>query len=113
MASRRSADKLTKLAQVGTIVFFLIFVLVVGFGLNKMFNEIREITKGQQELILNLTAKSIQKNRETASVEKVSDQYVSKISFIKFKNETNHKIKALEKNLSLLRQRVRAMKNPL
>lgn len=106
-------DKWTKLAQVGTIVFFLVFVLVVGVGLNKMFNEIKEITKGQQELILNLTAKSIQKNRETTSVEKVSDQYVSKIAFIKYKNETNHEIKVLEKKLKLLRQRVRAMKSPL
>jgi hypothetical protein len=113
MAGRRSSDKLTKLAQVGTMVVFLVFVLVVGFGLDKMFNEIKEITKGQQELILNLTAKSIQKNRKTASVEEVSDQYVSKISFIKYKNETNHKIKALEKKLNLLRQRVRAMKSPL
>ncbi len=113
MAGRRSADKWTKLAQVGTVIIFLAFVLVVGVGLNKMFNEIREITKGQQELILNLTAKNMQNNGETASVEKVHEQYVSQISFIKYKNETNHEIKELEKKLNLLRQRVRAMKSPL
>lgn len=113
MAGRRSIDKWTKWIQVATVLFFLVFVITVGLGLSKMFNEIRVITKGQQALILNLTQKTMQKSEEPAVVQKSSEQFVSKISFIKYQNETRREMKDLRKKIDLLRQRVRALKSPL
>lgn len=113
MAGRRSGDKLTKWLQFGTVGLTLIFVVAVGFGLNEMFNEIKSITKGQQALILHLAQKSMQDNQEPVAKDKVADECVSKVSFIKYQNETNREIKELHKKLNLLRQRVRAMKSPL
>ncbi len=113
MTGRRSVDKWTKWTQIATVAFFLIFVIIIGIGLNIMFNEIRVITKGQQALILNLTQKNIQKKKVPAVSEKASDQCVSKVSFIKYKSETNQEIKELRKKLELLKQRIRALKSPL
>ena len=113
MAGRRSADVYTKWVQIATVLLALIFVIVVGIGLNRMFNEIKVITKGQQALILNLAQKNTQQTKKVVTKEKAADQCISKVTFIKYQNETNRDIKDLEKKLGLLRQRVRAMKNPL
>ena len=85
MASRRSADKWTKLIQATTVLLFLIFVIVTAYGLNEMFNEIKEITNIQQKLILTFTQSNVQKNEDVVKTEKVVDQLVSKIVFIKYK----------------------------
>ncbi|MBT4640081.1 MAG: hypothetical protein HOK67_02815 [Deltaproteobacteria bacterium] len=113
MASRRSADKWTKLIQATTVLLFLIFVIVTAYGLNEMFNEIKEITNIQQKLILTFTQSNVQKNEDVVKTEKVVDQLVSKIVFIKYKNETDRELKRLKKTVIRLKQKVKMMKNPL
>ena len=111
MAGRRNGEKWTKIFQATTIVIFLVFVLVTGYGLKQMFDEIREITIIQQELILNLTQNGIQKIKSEVETEKIDDQFVNKVVFIKYKNETDRKIKELEKMLDRLKKRMK-LKSP-
>jgi len=113
MTGRRSSDKWTKWIQSATVGLAILFVVAVGYGLSKMFNEIKIITAGQQELILNLAQKSTQEGDNRVGERKVAEESVSKISFIKFQNDTSREIKALQKKIDLLEQKVRSLKNPL
>ena len=113
MAGRRNTDKWTKLIQATTVFLFLIFVIVSAYGLNRMFNEIKEITKIQQELILNLSQENVKKTEDVTKTEKVVDQLVSKVVFIKYQTETDRKLKSLQKTVDRLNQRVKMLKNPL
>jgi len=113
MAGRRSTDKWTKLIQATTVFLFLVFVIVSAYGLNRMFNEIKEITKIQQELILNLSQENVKKTEQETKTEKVVDQFVSKVELIKYRNETDRKLKGLQKTVDRLKQKVKILKNPL
>ncbi len=113
MPGRRNADKWTKFIQATTVFLFLVFVIVSAYGLDKMFNEIKEITKIQQELILNLSQENVKKTEEVTKTEKVVDQFVSRVVFIKYQNETERKIKSLQKSVNRLKQKVKILKNPL
>lgn len=113
MTGRRKEDKWTKWVQVITVAFALVFVLAIGFGLIRMFNEIETITKGQQALILNLTQKHVQGTNTSDQPDKLSEECVNKITFIKYQNETSREIKDLKSELNRLKQRVRTMKSPI
>jgi len=113
MAGRRNSDKLTKWIQATTILLFLFFVIAVGYGLNRMFDEMNDITKGQQALILNLTQKGEPQTGTVTSMEKEVDQGVSQIAFIKYKNETDRELRELQKKVDLLDQKIKRMKSPL
>lgn len=111
MNGRRKVDKWNRSLQILTISLFLLFVIFIVYGVSRMISEVRMITVGQQELITRLSLQTEKKEVKKGSISDVN--YVQKKDFIRFKNESNREIKMLKKEISRLKMKIEALKNPL
>ncbi|MBU2509894.1 hypothetical protein KJ966_01085 [bacterium] len=86
-------------------IIITVFLILVLFGARQLLNEIRMISEGQQILILKLTEPERKKVDE--ETEENGDEYVSRIEYVKFKNETNKTIKDLTREISMIQTKLK------
>mgnify|MGYP006286416529 CR=1 FL=1 len=95
-------------------VLALLFIAVFVFGTTMIFKELRAISDGQQVLILKLTADSKPSTiAEAVQTEGQSDDAISKMEFVKFRNETRKAIRDLAKELRLVQTKLRMKRTVL
>lgn len=99
------------------IILTILVVLFLGFfiyGSRQIFNELRAISEGQKILILKLTANTPAREKviETAPTGESGD-YVSKVEFIKLRNESQKAISDLARELRLVQRKLRIKRTVL
>ncbi len=88
-----------------------VFVLLILLGAFQLFNEIRSISEGQERLISQLAEP--EKEKIVSETSALEGEVVSKIEFVKFKNETNKTIRDLTLEIRLIQTKLRMKKMSL
>lgn len=113
MAKLKRYPSLTKQGSVNpyktaSIILAALFVIGFFYGAIQIINELRSISEGQQILILKLAGGETQATEtENSSQDISSTDVVSKVEFIKFRNESRKKIRDLTKDLRLVQAKLR------
>ena len=117
MQRRYSTPSRTKSSGNGlkiiALIAFIIFLAAIVYGSAEVLSEIRSISQGQQILILKLTEGKTEKTETSEDVETISDDPVSKVEFIKFRNETNRVINDLTRDVELIQTKLKLRKTSL
>lgn len=99
------------------LISFVLFLILIIIGAYQALKEIRSISQGQQILILSLTdsgaKKRVDKTDTIGNEEISSDEVVSKVEFIKQRNEIRKVIKDLNYQIRLIQTKLRMKKMPL
>lgn len=94
--------------KIASIILAGLFVIGLFYGAIQIINELRSISEGQQILILKLAGEETQAAAsEDPSQDLSGSDAVSKVEFIKFRNETRKKIRDLTKDLRLVQAKLR------
>ncbi len=113
MAKLKRYPSLTKETSINpyktaSIILAVLFVIGFFYGAMQIINELRSISEGQQLLILKLAGGETQvEETETSTREVSKSDVVSKVEFIKYRNETRKKIRDLTKDLRLVQAKLR------
>ena len=94
--------------KIASVILAGLFIIGFFYGAIQIINELRSISEGQQILILKLAGGETQTVESENFSRDVSDSdAVSKVEFVKFRNETRKKIRDLTKDLRLVQAKLR------
>ncbi len=94
------------------LICLAVFMVTFVYGAYQVITEIKSISASQQILITALTSKQ-EKKPVQDGVEGVGGETVSKIEFVKFKNETNRTIRELTLEIRLIQNKLKMKRTPL
>lgn len=87
---------------------FVLFILFLLLGAHQMLMEIKNVAQGQQKLILILAeANKKPEISESIDNEEFTGGYVSKVDFIKFRNETTRNNRILRREIQRIQTRLK------
>jgi hypothetical protein len=92
------------------VLIVLTVAVLLGFfiyGTIKISHQLQVIAEGQQILILKLTENITPQTETRAETRPVAEEYVSKVEFIKLKNETKKTVRDLIKDLRMVQAKLR------
>jgi hypothetical protein len=98
--------------KVIAFICFIIFMTVFIYGTVQVLNEIKFISESQRTLIANLTDKNEKKPGDDP-VEGVEGETVSKVEFVRFRNETNRTIREMSLEIQRIQSKLKIKRTSL
>jgi hypothetical protein len=113
MAMRKKTNNVQDKLKMIYFLMIPLFLFGLSYGMFSILAEIKEISSTQQFFLNRQNQEDVNPTQISAPVEDSVAAYITKIEFIKYKNENKRKLKNLERQIRRVQNKLRMSRSPL